>query len=394
LFEDRGIKKKYIVIFFLFWATNSLSKETNIGKIDAHVELFHYQVSSHLDGENLDAKATALGGYLHYTSTPLYHFGIGVKQYLSHLIFQSQNPQSTSLTDAAGHNINPLAELNLYYKDDIFHIKAGKQQLQTPLINDDTTRLIPYSYLGITAHIDLDKHSQLLLGYISEFRANNSETYTKESSSGLAEDGVGFIGLYTIFWDMRAQAYYYFAPKLFNAIHLQTESQHKYHDNKTLFYGLQAIYTDKNNGGVNISNTKNGGGDVKLIAGKLGLRSEKFSYTASLSYNFGEDGINRGYGGLSSLYTTAMVTNGKLEGNPFAKSLKVRYTYRNKTYSSAMYLTNVTYKDNTKNTINSVYIDHKFNFRAREYLLLRFEQQWIKDERDKSYFRIISAYDF
>jgi len=374
--------------------TNSLSKETSIGEIDAHVELFHYQISSHKNGEDLDARATTLGGFLQYTSAPLYHFGVGVKQYLSHLIFESQNPQSTSLTDAAGHDINPMAELNLYYKDDIFHVKAGKQQLQTPLINDDTTRLIPYSYLGVTAHIELDMRSQLLLGHISEFRANNSETYTKESSSGLAENGVGFIGFHTSFSDIKAHAYYYFAPKLFNAIHLQTESQYEYYDDKTLFYGLQAIYTHENDGGVNISNTRNGGGDVKLIAGKLGLKSEKFSYTASLSYNFGENGINRGYGGLSSLYTTAMVTNGKLEGNPFAKSLKVRYTYGNKTYSSAIYLTNVTYKDNTKNTINSVYIDHRFNFRAREYLLLRFEQQWIKDERDKSYFRIISAYDF
>ncbi|MEA2048772.1 MAG: OprD family outer membrane porin [Campylobacterota bacterium] len=387
-------------IFFVVFVTLTYSKETNsdkkinIGQFKTHIELFHYQILSHHEGDSLEARATALGGFIQYTSAPLYHFGLNLKQYASHLIFQSQNPENTSLTDWAGEDINPLSEFNLYYQNDNVHIKAGKQQLQTPLINDDTTRLIPFSYLGLTADINLDTSSKLFLGHISEFRANNSETYTEYSSSGFAEKGVSFVGLHTTLDSIKAEAYYYYAFKLYNTLHLQVEDHYQYSEEKTLFYGIQAIHTQKNKNGINISNTKNGGGDVKLVAGKIGIRSEKFSYTASLSYNFGEDGINRGYGGLSSLYTTAMITNGKLDGNPFAKSLKVRYTYKNKIYSSALYLTNVSYKEKSKNSINSIYIDHKFNFRAREYLFLRFEHQWISDEQDKSYFRIISAYDF
>lgn len=59
-----------------------------------------------------------------------------------------------------------------------------------------------------------------------------------------------------------------------------------------------------------------------------------------------------------------------------------------------MYLTNVTYKNDTSPTTNALYIDHKFKFRPREYILLRFEKQWIEGKDDKSYFRIISAYTF
>ncbi len=370
------------------------NKKTNIGQIDTHIELFHYQIHSNKEGNIIDTRATVLGGFFEYTSTPLYHFGLGIKQYVSHLIFASKHPENTSLTDSAGKNINPLAACYLYYKDDVFYIKAGKQQLQTPLINDDTTRLIPFSYFGVTADINIDTTSHLFFGHVSEFRANNSDSYTPYSSSGLVEDGVHFVGYYKTFSDIKVQAYYYDAPKLFNALHLEVESQHKYNENSAFIYGLQAIYTNDNKKGTNISNIKNGGGDVKLIAGKFGIKSEKFSYIGSLSYNFGEDGINRGYGGLSSIYTTSMITSGKLKGNPFAKSLKVRHTYKNKIYSSAIYLTNVTYKDKRYNTINSVYIDHKFKFRAREYILLRFEKQWIANEPDKSYFRIISSYDF
>jgi hypothetical protein len=344
------------------------------------------------------SQATVLGGYIHYTSKPLHHVGFSVKQYLSHLIFESENPALTSLTDSAGENINPLSELYAYYKDETFSLKIGKQQIYTPLLNNDTTRLIPFSYKGITSRISWGTDSFLTLGYVTEFRANNEEDYTRYTSSGLAEDGVAYLGLHTQFGNTEHQWYYYHAPKLFDTLHMEVAAKTPVGSSEALNYGVQAIYTFNNAGGVNILPSNNGGGDVKLLAAKLGIESQKFSYTGSLSYNFGQDGINRGYGGLSSLYTSSMITNGKKGGHPFAKSLKIRYKYyspsKDKEYSSALYLTNVTYKDDASPTTNALYIDHKFKFRPREYILLRFEKQWIEGEDDKSYFRIISAYTF
>ena len=303
---------------------NSSAKDTEWGTFDTHIELFHYNINGQ---EDQDSRATVVGGYIHYTSMPLYHFGFGMKQYLSHSIFGSQNPALTSLTDSAGENINPLSELYAYYKYEDFSLKIGKQQLSTPMLNDDTTRLIPFSYEGITSHISWDTDTFLSLGYITGFRTNNDEDYTRYTSSGLAEDGVAYLGFNTQFGNTKHQWYYYHAPKLFDTLHMEVSTQIPYDTSKSFNYGVQTIYTFNNAGGVNILTSNNRGSDVKLLAAKVGIASQKFSYTGSLSYNFGEDGINRGYGGLSSLYTNSMITNGKKGGHPFAKSLKVRYKY-------------------------------------------------------------------
>ncbi|MFT7823917.1 MAG: OprD family outer membrane porin [Sulfurimonas sp.] len=377
------------------YAAEGQAGETRWGRFDTHIELFHY----HIEGpEDQESQTTVLGGYIHYTSKPLYHFGFGIKQYLSHLIFESQNPALTSLTDSAGEDINPLSELYAYYQNETFSLKIGKQQIDTPMLNNDTTRLIPFSYKGITSRISWKENSFLSLGYVTEFRANNDEDYTRYTSSGLAEDGVAYLGFHTQFGDVKHQWYYYHAPKLFHTLHMEVSAKTPYDGPGMLHYGVQAIYTFSDRGGENTVTGNNGGGDVRLIAAKLGIESQKFSYIGSLSYNLGEDGINRGYGGLSSLYTSSMITTGKKRGHPFAKSLKVRYRYdspaKDKEYSSALYFTNVTHKDDAYNTVNALYIDHKFKFRPREYILLRFERQWIENEDDRSYFRIISAYTF
>ncbi|HEY9189736.1 MAG TPA: OprD family outer membrane porin [Sulfurovum sp.] len=374
---------------------NSSAEETRWGRFDTHIELFHYDIDAQNDEES---KATVLGGYIDYRSKPLYGFGFGVKQYLSHLIFESKNPALTSLTDTAGNDINPLSECYAYYKNTHTAFKIGKQQIHTPMLNDDTTRLVPFSYQGITSQIFWDSDTFLSLGHVTRFRPYNAEAYSEYTSSGLAEEGVSYIGFHTQFGNARHQWYYYHAPKLFNTLHMEVEARTPLNPSADIYYGMQGIYTFDDQGGIHILNRDNGGGDVKLVAAKLGLRSEKFSYTGSLSYNFGNDGINRGYGGLSSIYTSSMIAQGKTQGHPFAKSLKVHYRYfsasKDKAYSSSLYLTNITYRDDTYNTLNALYIDHKFKFRPREYILLRYEKQWIANEDDKSYLRIISAYTF
>lgn len=390
------MKKTVLLLLCTLFYQNTYAEETKWGKLDTHIELFHYHIDAQEDQES---QATVAGGYIHYASKPLRHIGFAATHYLSHLIFESQNPALTSLTDSAGEDINPLSELYAYYHTQTFSLKIGRQQINTPMLNLDTTRLIPFSYKGITSRISWDTDSYLSLGYVTEFRANNNEDYTQYTSSGLADEGVAYLGFHTQFGSVRHQWYYYHAPGLFDTLHMEVAAQTPYGDSsKALHYGVQTIYTFESDGGTNIVPGSNGGGDVKLLAAKLGISSDKFSYTGSLSYNFGEDGINRGYGGLSSLYTSSMITNGKKRGHPFAKSLKVRYKYysptKEKAYSSALYFTNVTYGDKSSHTLNSLYIDHKFKFRPREYILLRYEKQWIADEDDKSYFRIISAYTF
>lgn len=384
--------------FFISLFTLPLfSLDTSVGQLKTHIELFHYNINTIGEDQSNDSYATAIGGSIYFRSKPLLgHFGIVCKHYLSHLIFNAKNPCKTALCDGAGNDINPLSQLYLYDQDDQLEIRAGRQQLNTPLINNDNTRMIPYSYEAITAKLKISPKSILSLGHVSRFRSNISNEFTKESASGYAKNGVSYIGLNTYFGDVKHQWYYYHANALYDALHLEVCTKTPFDATKKIIYGIQAIYTYGN--GVNIDNRNNGGSDVKLLAAKLGLAHKRFEWVASLSYNFGEDGLTRGYGGISSLYTTSMITSGKKQGNPFAKSLKIKYTYdsatRKDAYSSALYLTNVTHDDPIFHDINAIYIDHKFHFPPREYLHLRFEKQWINNAPDKTYFRIISAYEF
>ncbi|MBD3792013.1 MAG: hypothetical protein IE918_07710 [Campylobacterales bacterium] len=171
--------------------------------------------------------------------------------------------------------------------------------------------MIPFSYRGVTSRISWDTDAFLALGYVTGFRTNNSEEYTSYTSSGLAESGITYLGFHTQFGSVKHQWYYYHAPGLYNTLHMEVSANTPYGSSKALQHGVQAIYTFDNAGGSHTITGNNGGGDARLIAAKAGIASQKFSYIASLSYNFGEDGINRGYGGLSSLYTNSMITNGK-----------------------------------------------------------------------------------
>ena len=374
------------------------SLDSAIGTFNAKVELFHCSVNSCDEDDAKDSYATVLGGYLSYRSKPLWGFGVEIKHYYTHPIFSSQNPDKTSLTTSSGEGISPLAQLYLYYQNSFMEIRAGKQQLNTPLINNDNTRLIPYSYDAITAKIHLKESTTLSLGHVRRFRANNSESYTQNSSSGYAKDGVSFIGLNTRLGAVDHQWYYYHANGLYNALHMEVKSKIAYRASTNLLYGLQAIYTFANGDGVNIDNRSNGGDDVKLLSTKVGFERGGFETDFSLSYNFGNDGMSRGYGGLASLYTTLMITSGKKQGKPFAKSLKFKYTYdastRKDAHTTALYLSNITYDDPTFHDTNALYIGHTFRFRPREYIQVRFEKQWVENANDKSCFRVISAYNF
>lgn len=396
--RSRDIPTSLKILFISYLIVPLFAIDTPIGTLKTHIELFHYDINYQDSSEN-DSYATVVGGFVDYRSKPLWNsLGVDFKHYYSHLIFDTKNPTKTSLTDTAGNEINPLAEFYLYYQNDFMELRAGKQQLNTPLINNDTTRLIPFSYEAITAKFNFSKNTTLSLGHVYKFRANNSENYTDFSSSGYAQNGVSFIGLNTRFKDVEHQWYYFHANELYDALHMEVQTQTPYDETKDIIYGVQAIYTFKNASGKNIDNSTNGGDDVLLLASKIGFKKSGFESIFSLSYNFGSDGINRGYGGLSSLYTTSMITSGKTQGNPFAKSFKLKYTYdsasRKNAYSSSLHLTNVTYPSAEFHNINALYIDHKFHFRPREYIHLRFEHQWIDNAPNRSYFRIISAYEF
>ena len=66
-----------------------------------------------------------------------------------------------------------------------------------------------------------------------------------------------------------------------------------------------------------------------------------------------------------------MITNGEKRSHPVSNSLKVHYRYysptKDKEYSNAIYLTNVTYGEDSSHTVNALYIDQKFKFRPKVY---------------------------
>ncbi len=267
----------------LFAPLSLFALDTPVGVLNHHFELFHYTINALEDTTQNDSYATALGGFVAYRSKPLWGWGMAYKHYFSHLILDAKNPCKTALCDEAGNDINPLAQLYLYYQNASFEIRLGKQQLDTPLLNNDTTRLIPYSYEGLSAIVNLNPQTKLSIGHIDRFRTNISQDYTRNSASGYAREGVSYVGVEGVWDSANFQGYYYHAHGLYDALYTQLSAKTPYNSRLDWLYGVESISTF--GGGENIDNRNNGGDDVRVISTKIGLGNERFSWIAAFSFN-------------------------------------------------------------------------------------------------------------
>ena len=169
-------------------------------------------------------------------------------------------------------------------------------------------------------------------------------------------------------------------------------------DSENLLCASIQYFNSGNGGKYAERENNNGGDDIDLIAIKVGFDSEDLMISLNYSQNFGLSGIVKGYGGLSQVFTTSMVANGRGNYKPETWMLKTSYDLLYTQWGQselALTLTNTRVKDNRGDDFDAYYMHWRQRFNINTSLFIRYENlDYKSDKSDVSYLRVIAAYQF
>jgi outer membrane porin, OprD family len=393
-------KLSFLLLIFItltLVADSKVEEAFSNGNMDAEIKLFFYDISKKMSP---DAYATALGGYLKYTTDTKNPLFASVRFHTSNPIGDNLNKMGTSLfnNDKNGEALTTISESFIAYKTKSRVMKLGNFMLKTPMMNDDTTRIVPWSYQGFAYTGESIKDMKVQLYYINAIRSFTSDTYKKESASGeFGDSGISMLSFhYTGINGLKAQAFYYYAPDLYSTFVAQTDYEVSVDKNHLFCIGAQ--YFNSGNGGEYAdTENRNGGDDINLLAIRTSVDTEDWMISINYSQNFGVSGIVKGYGGLAKVYTTSMIANGRSNFKPETWMLKSSYNLPLGSHDSeiAFRLTNTQVNDSRGDGFNAYYFHFKHYFTKEASIYLRYENlDYTSTKSDAAYFRAIASYRF
>lgn len=388
----------YLAIhFFVLQADDTISNAFKKGTVLGNVTLFSYNIDRKSE-EN--AYATALGGFLKYTTDITNPIFTSVRFHQSSPLGPDKNREQTQLFDNEdASSLTALSEAFLAYHHKSRIIRAGNMMLNTPMMNDDRTRIVPWSYQGLTFASERLSDTKIQVNYITKIRENTSSDYKKESASGKFDKGITMLALtYEGIKNFSLQSYYYYAPELFSTFIGQVDFKYVINENYLFCSGLQ-YFKSGNGGKYNNRTSRDGGDDIDLLALKAGVDGNSWEVNLFYSQNFGLSGIIKGYGGLAKVYTTSMVANGRGNFKPETWMLKARYDFDPFEYGQtefALWLTNTKAHDPRGDDFNAYYSHIRHYLNIDTSLYLRFEAiDYLNGHRnDVNYLRLIASYNF
>ena len=369
------------------------------GLVEGEVKLFYYNIQK--DSKE-DAYATALGGYLKYTTSKDFPFYGSVRFHTSNPVGKSKNPQDTQLfdndNDAGTLTVNSEAYLAYHSEERI--LKVGNLMLSTPMMNQDKTRIVPWSYQGAAYTGTAILHTKVQLYYINRIRSHTTSDYSKESASGdIGSAGITMLGLhYNGIRELELKSYFYYAPELYSTFIAQADYTHSIDEYYYFCLGVQ--YFKSGNGGKYVdTESRNGGDDIDLIALRASFDTRSWMFSLNYSRNFGISGIVKGYGGLSKVYTTSMIANGRGNYKPETWMLKIDYDLPPVLWGEsdiALTLTDTRAHDERGDDFDAIYLHWRHQFNADAMLYLRYENlhYYTHDRGNESFFRAIASYKF
>ncbi len=381
----------------LLTAQPTLDEALSQGDVRGNVKLFYYGIERD-SGE--DAYATSLGGHLQYTTKNWNELYARVGFHTSNPVGSNKNKMATGLfnNDRDGDALTALSSAFIGYRRNQRVLKVGNFRLNTPMMNDDTTRIVPWSYQGVAFTSTPRGGLRLQLNHIIQMRKNTSDDYKKESASGVIEDGITMLGLhYDLSGELSLFSFYYYAPELYDTFIAQAD--YKYPFDEEYFFCFGAQYFKSGNGGENVdTESRNGGDDIDLIALRTSFEAEQWEIGLNYSQNFGISGIIKGYGGLSKVFTSSMIANGRGNYQPETWMLKGRYDLPATSYGHselALNLTHTRTKDSRGDDFNAYYTHLRHHLNIETSLYIRYELIDFKDGKsDTDFLRIIASFDF
>lgn len=276
----------------------------NEGTLHGQIKLFSYDVDKVSDE---DIYATALGGYLKYSTDKNKSIYGTVHFHTSQPVGYSKKREDTALFNNNGEGLTVNSEAYLGWRETHRVLKVGNFMLNTPMMNDDTTRIVPWSYQGFAYTGDVSDDTTIQVNFIRQIRSHTSDAYKKESASGEIGSGITMLGVhYNGYENLDMTSYYYFAPDLYSTFIVQGDYKLVI-DRERLICASVQYFNSGNGGKYDQTENKNGGDDIDLLALRVGYNSEDWTTSLSYSQNFGISGIVQGYGGLSKFLTTIVI---------------------------------------------------------------------------------------
>ena len=381
----------------LLVAESGIADAFTQGALHGEIKLFSYDIDKESDE---DAYATAVGGYLQYSTDTNRSLYGSVRFHTSQPVGNTKNREATALfnNDKNGDALTVNSEAFIGWRASGRILKVGNLMLNTPMMNDDRTRIVPWSYQGAAFTGEAIPNIKAQLYHITQIRSHTSDEYKKESASGKIGSGITMFGLeYGGFEHFDLQTYYYYAPDLYSTLTLQVDYKFIIDKDNLICAGLQ-YYNSGNGGKYAERENRNGGDDIDLLSLKVGYNAEDWMVSLNYSQNFGISGMVKGYGGLAKLFTTSMIANGRGNYKPETWMVKTRYDLPYSDWgqgSVALTLTNTRTNDNRGDEFDAYYIHWKHRFNIDTLLFVRFEDLNYKgDKSDARYLRVITAYKF
>ncbi|RLA58293.1 MAG: porin [Epsilonproteobacteria bacterium] len=388
------------ILTFLFtplciMAESNIEQAFENASLDAQIKFFSYSIEKETDE---DAYANAIGGYLRYSTDTKQMLYASVRFHTSQPIGYSQHPENTALFKDNGEALTANSEAYIGWNAKGRVLKIGNLMLNTPMINDDRTRIVPWSYQGMAYTGKAFRDTKVQLYHISQIRSYTSNTYTKESASGQIGSGITMLGLhYYGFNTIALKSFYYYAPDLYSTFIAQADYKLVFANEDLFCFNIQ--YFNSGNAGKYAETTnKNGGDDIDLLALKVGYDAEDWRVSLNYSQNFGLSGIVKGYGGLSKVFTTSMIANGRGNYKPETWMLKTEYDLPYTKWGQsevAFTYTNTRTKDSRGDDFDAYYFHWRHQFKIDASLYLRYENlEYHNDKSDANYLRMILSYRF
>ena len=396
--------KFYLLLLLLLsslFAKDEVAATLHDLHLSGNIQLYMNGTDTEHTASKEDNHATSFGTILNYKQTYINNIGMELGYGGSNAIGGNENYDKTGLFNnyKPSENLNAITKGNLFYSTKKLTVKAGVQTINTPLLNEDKSHIVPWSVTALSATYLFDNNIHLHLAGITDIRSNTAAIYDNKTASGnMNANNMYMLGLrYTFEENQAFRAYLYLADELYDSFYADYKANFSLSED--FHYGFGTQYIKTFDGGENNDRvTRNGGDDVDLVGFKVYTDYHDLEFEIDYTRNFGYSGINKGYGGLTQLFTRTLDISGG-DSNQ-ARTWQFRSTYTLDptflgTTELAVFVLD-TYHDSSLGNDYTAYYTHIHHyFNTSTSLYARYEYaDYEEEDTDEHYFRIIMKYTF
>ena len=225
---------------------NSFSKMFSNGDISAQVKLITAGYNQKAKGVT-DTYATAIGGKLKYELASYNGFSAGIEGVISQDIDPltgDKEKQNIELSSDKSTYIQ-MSELYLNYKYKNFNVRAGKQTIDTPLVDSDDTRMISNTFEAYIANYEYNNFT-FTFGNLQKFQgvdaglgSDNEDEWLDIGTNGAWFGGINYSSIVDVniwYYDISGDV------EKVHATYIDLSKDYNINENISIHGGLQYLH--------------------------------------------------------------------------------------------------------------------------------------------------------